>query len=1219
MILIVRYKYFLSLFLCVICCAQISYVCAEVPDDSFPRHNSGITYAQRLSLARDFVARLKTGIDRADMNPGLNNFETSKKSIVKNILPEGEMLIFQPILEKGFRLKGMIIGQMHHGEVVLSLRDFVDILQLAINIEQDGQKASGWYIREDRPFSLDMVQKVVNTTKGDFDISDNVFTKDGDVYVPVDELSRWFGFDIDAEVDSQEFVLTADIMLPVQEKEERKRNKYTRSKTFEPTLPLGGEANTMVGIPVVDVSTNSTYNKSRNDDEGEYYHRAYVTTASDFAKGTLVTKSSIDDNNQLSRVRATYKQNSLKGDLLGSLKAKRIELGDVTTTNTPIGGGISQELGMRITNTDPIRNYMRAHTVISGNAIPGWDVELYRNTQFLGLVTVGDDGFYSFDDITLYSSDNNFRLVFYGPQGEQHEETVYVPYDKDLLSRGEGIYDISVSFDGQNAYVKRDLKSSDEDRGTLNIAAMYEKTLSGGITGSVGFRSNEDNGNRDYIGSAGVSWALKEALINADLGVDDEGDATAELSVRRDFGDHEINYTNKWRQANFDGSSSFIDGGDTFNNNLSISGPFFAPHEDVSSRYSAVFAYDSVEGEDPSLSSAFGLSLGYRNANFNGRLQHETGGGLKDDQLDSIVNLSLKRGKNYLRLMSNYEITPDARLDALSASYSRDINDKIDFGLSVNKDMDQSLVGYQARLDWQAGFVSISPSVSYNSEDDFFAGLNTRFALAREPITGRIKMHDRAMTNNAFVSAFVYLDKNGDGKFNEKDEPLPEIVVSAPQNGRRAETDEKGIAFFDSMSDLRLTDVYVDQESLPDPAWIPGFEGISILPRKGYVAQVEFPIHMSGELDGTVYANVVPLPDEAVAQIEPASGVAPEEGGEEKYDIALGTYQQELAKSGGVDKPKAQGFVKAESQPVPLRNIELQLYNDKGNVEQKIITDVDGFYYFTNIPPGRYFLMISEGSAQRKNIIRPKPQPIEITYDGTLIYDHKIYVDTGEGDVPSEIMADLKAYKERHPHVHFDDEQSDLVLNLGEFNSRLLMSLVWYKLRTRYGEIFGEQTHSLVPPAQSYADAKTGKHSLRVALHDKTLDEAYSMCRSFLARDQYCKVEIYSSYMKMIADKADLAKLSEEAKEEKDVKVSKEEGLIKEEGVTATATAAPLDIANNVGVIEEVKEDEVFEVADVFVETEEEDFVEEDVIKQERFTPAGEFKNISNVSRVIVP
>jgi hypothetical protein len=256
---------------------------------------------------------------------------------------------------------------------------------------------------------------------------------------------------------------------------------------------------------------------------------------------------------------------------------------------------------------------------------------------------------------------------------------------------------------------------------------------------------------------------------------------------------------------------------------------------------------------------------------------------------------------------------------------------------------------------------------------------------------------------------------------------------------------------------MQLTDINLDTETLQDPAWVSGFEGVSILPRQGYVASVEFPIHMSGEIDGTV-------------------------------------------------------FVKGAGEH-SLRNIPISLYNAKGDVEQTSITDAGGFYYFARVPPGRYFLILDEASARRGNFVRPEPQTIEIGYDGTVLYGNDIFVEEGAGDIPSVIMADLEDYKARHPQIDFTQDNYDLVLNLGEYNSNLLMSVIWFKLKTRYAPIIASGD-IFVPPAESRVDDKTGKHTLRVGLRGETIDGAYTRCRALMARDQFCKVEIYPAYMK---------------------------------------------------------------------------------------------------------
>ncbi len=425
----------------------------------------------------------------------------------------------------------------------------------------------------------------------------------------------------------------------------------------------------------------------------------------------------------------------------------------------------------------------------------------------------------------------------------------------------------------------------------------------------------------------------------------------------------------------------------------------------------------------------------------------------------STSNLSGNFRKNRFRFTSNYEIKPDQELQSILATYRRDLSKKIDVELGVEKRYQQSLVEYQAKLDWQAGFVRITPRVTYDSEDEFFAGVSTRFAVIKDPSTGSMKMLDQNLSNFGSLSAFVFLDKDGDGEFNGDDEPLKDVVVTAPQNGRRQSTDENGVALFSRMLKLRLTDVYVAPETLQDPVWIPGFEGVSILPREGYVASVNFPVHMSGELDGVVYAQKI-----------------------------------------------------GEAAPVSVRNIPLALYNDEGEVEQEVSTDGTGFYYFSQIPPGRYLLVVDGDVAQGKNLIRPQPQRIEIGYDGTVIYGNDVYMDMGAGDVPIAVLSDLDDYKAMYPEIDFDNDY-ELVLNLGEYNSRLLTSVIWYKLRSRYSSLLADG-NLFVPPTQSLADEKTGKHILRVGLKGYDMSDAFARCRSFMARDQYCKVEIYPAVMK---------------------------------------------------------------------------------------------------------
>ena len=1043
-----------------------------------PVQESSTKDQKRLALAKLFVSKMKFSQEKLD-NYYIDSKVVSAKS---NVLLDGEVLLLQPVLDGGIKLDGIVYGKVSDGRILLSLRDIGDVLQLPWNIDMDNQVVKGWYINENKTFFMDIKSGVVRTDIGEFAISEYVTMDGEDILVPASEIGKWLDFKFDAIISAQDLRISSSDILPIQAYMKRREANLLGNKVPEPSLPRIDDNYKVIGAPVIDIATRSDYRKQGSGEKGDDSHRVTVRSVGDFAQGTLSTQVQLNDKEYLKNVRIKYKQDSVDGKLLGKLKARQFEVGDITTTNVPLGGETSQELGVRITNTDSQRTFSAPITEISGTGFPGWDVELYRDSQLLGFKEIGDDGFYKFSEVSLFQSNNNFRLVFYGPQGEVREESLYVPVDRTLLSRGEGIYDVSASLSGKNTYNKSSSNLNSNENTDINISARYEYPVADGVTFSAGGRSHVDQGNRDSALNVGASVIAGQALFNLGAAVDDEGDMSAQLVVRRDFGEHEVSGSLDWSGSNFDVQGNSDNEVGFIRNNVNFNGPL--PFKiGLRPRYNLSSNYLLDTNDDHSLKTSVGFSTSWNQISLNEQLNHLTSTTDTQDTIDSITSIAGTYGNHRVRLLSNYQVTPDRELKNILASYRKNFNKKLNMELKVDKRFETSLTEYSAKLDWQAGFMRISPRVTYNTKKDFFAGLDTRFSLLRDPTLGRIKSYDHTLTSSGGVSAFVFLDKDGDGVFGDGDEPLEGVSVKAPQNGGRQLTDENGIALFTRMGKLRLTDIYIDEDSMQDPTWVAGFDGVSVLPREGHIVEVNFPLHISGELDGSVFTRAVQLPADSSSVTEKT-----------KY-----------------------------SKPVSLKNVSLQLYNEKGEIEGSALTDVTGFYYFPRIPPGRYLLLINEKSAKRGKFVRPSPQQIEIGYDGTIIYGNDVYVDAGDGDIPSEFMANLDDYKARHPHVKFAKDEYDLVFNLGDYNSRLLMSVIWYKLRSRYeamltgGDVF-------VLPEQSYADVKTGKHTLRVGLSGVTMDQAYNRCHALIVRGQYCKVEIYPSYIKQA--QADVSALS---------------------------------------------------------------------------------------------
>lgn len=985
---------------------------------------------ERLNNAKTLLERIKNKL-QAPLAVQTAEKTKKKQDVAENIYPDGEELLFFVILPQRLKLDGVILARVEGGEFLFSLRDFADILEFPLTIDPEQNAASGWYIRENKTFTLSQSEGFAETDHGRFALTKNIVFDGSDIMVSAPQLAQWFNFELDARSASLELFLTPDMKLPLQERMERQKRKFRQSKLDPPKLPLGSKDYQLIDIPFVDVSTNSTYDKDGITKDSRTRHIANVQTAGDFARGTLSTQTQYTNEDQITNIRAQYKRASTEPELLGPLKARRYEIGDVVPTRLSLDSNLGQELGARITNVDPQRSFTKPTTTISGQTFPDWDVELYRENQLVGFQTVGDDGFYIFNDVVLFQSDNNFRLVFYGPQGEVREERLTIPVDLKRLAEREGVYDVSLTLDKRQTYRKNPIQS--EDEGALNLMALYERPISGGMAGSIGIRSGQDEGTRNTVVHGGLSTALYGALINTNIAIDDELDIGAELVARRDFGKHKINNTLRWFDEGYDFVNTTDESSPGFvSNEFSVIGdlPFDIGRK---SRYSFSSNVTDRTDDVTTTRTTGGINTAWKFLTFNTLMAYQTRNDLPDDLLTNSTTLTGNMGDSNIRLSTQYDLKPEKSLDSVIASYSYRLNKDLQFDLDLEKRIDPDLTEAAAQVNWQTEWARLSPRFSYNSDHDLFAGLSTRFGLAYDKQQNDLHFFNRPLTNNGGISALVFLDENGDNIFNEGEQPLEDVIVHSLHNGGREKTNEDGIALFTRLREQTLTDVFVDPESLPDPFWISDFEGISVLPREGYVAEVQFPIHISSEMDGTIY----------------------------------------IRHENGVE--------------TPARNVALHLYDESGEIVKSANTDMGGFYFFSQIPPGSYTLLMDAKSAARNEFIRPKPKAIEIGYEGDLLYGQDVIVDAGR-DIPSIITSDLSEY----PYT----------LDLGTYKSKLLMTLMLYRIRKHHENLLAGATLLSSPD---------GEYSLRLALGDAGLEKAYKYCEKFIKNNIECTVEIHKN------------------------------------------------------------------------------------------------------------
>ena len=1020
---------------------------------------TALTNDARRDLARAFVERMRDGFERADQR--MEQMQEPQQSAGRQRLteiPEGEMLVFQVRLPQGLRLSNPLLGTIYQGQVTLSVMDIIRELDFSIERDPDTGNMTGWYLREEKTFALNKEARHVTSDQGHFAFSSFVHDDQNDLYATPQEIAAWFGLDIVANPHQMTMQIDSDIPFPVQERRNRRDQHALAGRMArapdEPQLPYHSLERQMIGVPIVNIQTSSIYRKSGTSDTSNFSNAARIATRGDFAYGTLRTNSRITDEGDLTLFRANYLRESHEADLLGPLQARRYEIGDVIPVSVPNSRGTSPGLGARITNIDPAQSMTRVNTEIFGEATPGWDVEIYRDGSLIAFQEAGEDGRYYFENVDLSAGDNEFRVVKYGPQGQRQEENFQIPVASRRTNEG-GVYDVSVTFADTQVYDPNRGSTRSPDRGNPNISAYYETALSDRTALSAGASTRESDGERESYLYTGISHAMWDTLFNADVTADQDGDMLASLSARRLIGAHRFRNSAEIRTDGFGGDSARTR---RFQNTMSLSGPLGMRIGNTRRgrvNYNLSAGYGHYSDGDDRYSLSGGLSTSIRNWGMGQSLNYSYATGSGEDRIGGASNLMGRIGQNRLRFRANYDIHPDYRVTQLSASYARRLAHNLSFNADLVRRPQRQLTEGSAGLNWSTPYASFSPRVSYNSVGDFTAALTTRFGLAYDPQAEHIRMMRNINADSAAMSVFVFLDKDGNGIFSDGDIPIPSAVIRTPQNSGRAVTGEDGHAFFNRMTSMRPTDVFLDPMSLGDPYWVPGFEGVSVVPRRGYVAQLQFPVHMAGEVDGEVFAS---SPD-------------------------------------------------GERQT--LRGMRLTLYDMNGRAAYQTVSGFDGFYLFETVAPGTYYLLVDPRDLRHHNVAQPAPEIIEIGYDGTILYGTNINLDSAM-PVGFAFPQDYDDFIAAHPHAALPADGSHrLVMNMGQYHSNLLMALTWYRLHSRYGAILQGAT-PLVSPAHSVAYMDKQTHTLKLDANTADFREAGKKCRALAARGFECTIEIHT-------------------------------------------------------------------------------------------------------------
>ncbi len=852
---------------------------------------------------------------------------------------EGD-IIFDVFLRRQLVYRGLFC-QGRGGNLFVPIGELFNILGFAIEVTPQG--AEGWFIKERRKFSFSLsTGETLSNGKPYILPMDKFFYFEGDIYMEIEQFNNLFPVEMKPDFQNLILWITPQERLPKELMKMRQDERRLYQAKNGLRYPLRDLDYASIAPPRLDAKMSVSY-QDKNEKQST------KTSAAGLYRGDLFYMSSslygavsYDQSNDKSKVDLHDFSLTAERLFLDNPYIERLTIGDIIPASTPMGSSGNLQRGIRVSNINPMSSSTSDTRTFAGKGIPGWDVELYRNNQLIGFQTIDVSGNYLFEDVTLNYGVNRFKLILYGTEGQQEtrEEVVTigsplalgdVQYDSSFSQQGVGVFDENISkVDSTNT----DLK------GTTLLKTGVNVGIGNGLGARAGLTMDTFSGKKRTLGSVGLSGGYDVFLGQLDIGYSTLDSTTLKASVRGQLeGGQSINMG-----ATYQFSDEYIES--STKNNLQVGLSDTTNFTDfLKMSYSANIArttqhtnfnQDSIY-YDLSGSLNFFSDIGHFSSNLGGRLYENK---VSSEEPNLYGSFAFYRGFKDGSVRANAEFgaddSDDSFLKTLSTTGNLRVTPKINTSVTISKYLTGTEL-LSVGNTWSYSLGKMSPYIqgTWYNDDSYFLYAGVSLSVDFDPSTYLPQLSSGGSSSGG-AACLVYNDKNYNNVFDSGDEPLEDITLKAYQSNKHTITDENGRAFLYQLPPLHSTDISVDEDMLKDIRLAPK-GGVAITPREGKVYDLEFPLHVCGEIDGYAYRIVD-------------------------------------------DKTKGRS------------QVPIQLLDKDNKVIDHAWTEQDGFFAIAKILPGNYKLRIDPEYLKNKSypgttLSGTTVEDIEINKDGNIVSD----------------------------------------------------------------------------------------------------------------------------------------------------------------------------------------------------------------------------------------
>ena len=723
-------------------------------------------------------------------------------------------------------------------KIFLPIGEIARMLTIAIRSQPAHGSARGFVRGEERSFSLSVAQRSVSINGKTTPIDVSLLSvRNEDIYVESKLLGSWLSVDFDINLSNLSVMVRPREPLPLQlrlSREQQMNALGARGSQERPKYPLMQLPYALAGVPFIDQTVTvgaSRVNGNRNSS-------AASTT---FVNGDLLGLQAAAFINASREVdsrqsRLTLGRVDPQGEQLGLLKATSFAFGSVSvpgitfvTATSDTGNGVT------ISNSPIDRpTSFNSHTM-QGELPPGWDVELFFNEALVAYQQARADGKYVFADQPLVYGANEFRLVFHGPQGQLRVERYSFLIDESSAVPGSFFY---------TAGSHRDIF------GRHQSAAHIEMGLGGGLTISAdSVRREPATGATIAYNHVSMHGYANTLAYTADFTRSTQGGTLAQAGLKTRISGFALDFEH-FSLHNFVSdlipvTPDPLSYRDRLRMDGLLSGRYIGSmpvtvEVQRDKYFSGASSLDASAMISRSINDVALSNLLHLSSSTNGRI------------VNGAMQVASGIGQVQVRGQVSYELKPGAKLSAVALSTDTALAAGYLLNVSAVRTFADGSLRINASINRSFGTYALALNGGIGPRGEAQMGIQFFTSLGRDPRRSQWVFDSLPMTRSGAVSARVFIDKNGNGVMDEGEQPVADVgfILNGSQFGRR--TDAAGLVLLDHLPADHPIDLSVDLGSLEDPQLSAQRKGVRLIPRQGNVAQIDFPLALTGEIDGTV-------------------------------------------------------------------------------------------------------------------------------------------------------------------------------------------------------------------------------------------------------------------------------------------------------------------------------------------------------------------------------